>query len=465
MRRNRRALVIAAMATSLVVVPGNAGAQQEPPHAATQEIDTTLDYVCGEAGPVTLRVTATLPSAGVVGEPIEPEAVGLEVTVPAPALAGLPGAAAVTAVTRLDVQPEEWTAVLSDPVPLADPAVLVGVTTAPPVTTPRVVGDLTFAAGGLTVEITGYAGDGAPTEPPTVELTCVLDPAETAVLAVVPVAAPTPGRVPSPEPGERGQQDRDTPSAAAPPVAAAPPPPECFHLPGAPPEYRAPFCAKVTGRANVAKLDAAVRQPTGLVNITATNLMVRCPDDPNVACQKALALPELNGESKYPPATGSFYAFGFMPATGTMQLTQIGFADIYLWSKRTPIPGQPGEYEGLTTVKVKLSVQILDATVNGVPVPVGPDCRSSVPIDAVFTASYSGPDKYSITKGGPLMGTVTIPPFSGCGTTEDLDPILTGLISGPGNYVRLYQAAVCTITGNNFGCPPAEPEDPKYPAP
>ncbi|MFC4853371.1 DUF6801 domain-containing protein [Actinophytocola glycyrrhizae] len=462
MRRNRRALVIAAAATSLVVVPGNAGAQQEPPRTEPLVIDTSLDYVCGEAGPVTLRVTASFPSAGVAGEPVEPGDVGLELTVPATALAGLPDAAGVTAVTRLGVLPETWTAVLSDAVPLADPVVLGGTVTVPPVTAPP-VGDLTFTAGDLAVEITGYAGDGTPTEPPAIDLTCVLDPAETAVLAVVPVEAParTPKRAPSPEPGEPGRQDQ--PGEGLPSLAAAPPPAECYHLPDAPPEYRAPFCANVNGRANIAKLDAAVGQPTGLVNITATNLMIRCPDDPSVICQKALALPELNGEPKYPPAPGSFYAFGFVPATGTMQLTQLGVADIYLWSKRTPIPGQPGEYEGLTTVKVRLSAQILDATVNGVPVPVGPDCRSAVPIDAVLTASYSGPDKYSITQGGPLMGTVTIPPFSGCGTTEDLDPILTGLISGPGNHVRLYQGAVCTITGNNFGCPPEEPVDPKYP--
>lgn len=455
MRRNRRALAIAAAATSLVVVPANAGAQQAPPPEPLV-VDTSLDYVCGEAGPVGLRVTATLPPTGVTGEPVGPSDVGLEVTVPAAALAGLPGAASATAVTRLDVLPEQWTAVQSDPVPLADPVVLGGNVTAPPVTaTP--MGDLTFAAGDLTVEITGYTGDGTPTEPPAVDLTCVLDAGETAVLAVVPVEPPAPGRVPSPAPGKRGQQDQGAPSIAA------PPPPECYPLPGVPPEYRAPFCAKVNGRANIAKLDAAVRQPSGLTNITATNLMVRCPDDTAVACQKALALPELDGEPKYPPAPGSFYAFGFMPATGTMQLTQLGLADVYSWSKRTQIPGQPGEYEGLTTVKVRLSAQILDATVNGVPVPVGPDCRTAVPIDAVFTASYSGPDKYSINKGGPLMGTVTIPPFSGCGTTEDLDPILTGLISGPGNYVRLYQARVCTILGNNDGCPPEEPVDPKYP--
>ncbi|MFI7679704.1 DUF6801 domain-containing protein [Actinophytocola sp. NPDC049390] len=465
MRRNRRALVIAGVAISLVVVPGNAGAQREPLHGEPQVIDTSLDYVCGEAGPVTLRVTATLPAAGVVGAPVEPVDVGLAVTVPATALAGLPGAASVTAVTRLDVHPERWSAV-SDPVPLADPVVLGGTVTAPPVTPPS-AGQVTFAAGDLTVAITGYAADGTPTEPPVAGLTCVLDPAETAELAVVPVGAPprTPERVPSPAPEEPGQPDRGAPSATAPSVAA-PPPPECYRLPDTPPVYRTPFCAKVNGRANIAKLDAAVYQPTGTINIAATNLMInRCPEKPPVGCQDALVLPELDGEPKYPPATGSFFAFGFVPATGTMQLTQIGLADVHQWSKLTPIPGRPGEYEGLTKVNVKLSAQIIEARVNGVPVPVGPDCRSAVPIDAVFTASYSGPDKYSITKGGPLMGTVTIPPFSGCGVTEDLDPILTGLISGPGNHVRLYQGPVCAVTGNNSGCPPAEPVDPKYPAP
>jgi hypothetical protein len=458
-------LVIAAAATSLVLLPGMAGAQRVPLQPGPQVIDTSLDYVCGEAGPVTLRVTATFPAKGLAGEPVEPEGVGLELSVPAAALAGLPGAAGATAMTSLDVQPGTWTAVQSDPVPLADPVVLGGTVTTQPVT-PVEAGDVTFTAGGLSVEITGYDETGTPTEPPTIALTCVLDPAETAVLAVVPVEAParTPERVPSPEPGEQGQQDQP-PRADGAPSIAADPPPECYRLEEAPVDYRAPFCAKVNGFANVAKLDAAIRQPTALVNITATNFIIRCPEDVNVACQKALAAPELNGETKYPPAKGSFYAFGFVPTTGTMQLEQLGAADIYLWSKRTPIPGQPGEYEGLTTVKVKLVAQVTETFVNGVKLDVGPNCKSAVPIDAVFTASYSGEDKYSITKGGPLMGTVTIPPFSGCGVSEDLDPILSGLISGPGNYVRLYQGAVCTITGNHFGCPPAETEDPKYPEP
>jgi hypothetical protein len=41
---------------------------------------------------------------------------------------------------------------------------------------------------------------------------------------------------------------------------------------------------------------------------------------------------------------------------------------------------------------------------------------------------------------------------------EDLDPVFTGLISGPGNFVKLTQGPVCTIGGNNNGCPPTKPQ-------
>lgn len=439
--RIRRTLpiVIAGIVGTLALAPGNAGAQREP-----LLVDTTLDYVCAEVGPVTVRVTATLPAAGKVGEPVEPSRAGIEVSVPAAAFAGLPGAATVTSVTRLEVLPETWSAVLSDPVPLADPVALAGEVTAPPVT-PSAAGDLAFSAGNLIVTVAGYTADGVKTEPPSVSLTCVLGPEEAAELAVVPVGAQdgTTEATPPPATGERVPRDPGTLA-----VAAAPPPPECYKIPGNPAEYTDSFCAYLTGYSNVKKLNASVLQPAGIVNINATKFIRVCPEGTGTLCQKALVLPELDGKPQLPPAPGSFFAFGFIPTTGTMQLTQIGKADVYLWSTTRP------PYRGLTTIKVKLTAQIFDVAVNGVPLDVGDDCRTAEPIDAVFTATY---DDYSITKGGLLKGTVTIPPFSGCGVSEDLDPIFTGLISGPGNYVKLTQGAVCTVGGNNNGCPPVKP--------
>ena len=50
-----------------------------------------------------------------------------------------------------------------------------------------------------------------------------------------------------------------------------------------------------------------------------------------------------------------------------------------------------------------------------------------------------------------------IPPFTGCGVGEDLDPLLTGLISGKDNYVKMTQGAICDIRTERT-CPPAPPE-------
>jgi hypothetical protein len=431
--------------TTLALAPGTAGAQQEP-----LLVETSLDYVCAEAGPVTVRVAASLPATGTVGEPVEPSQVDVEVTVPAAALAGLPNAASVTSVAKLEVLPETWTAVLSEPVPLADPVVLGGTVTAPPVT-PEQAGDLAFVAGNLAVTVTGYTAEGAPTEPPAVDLACVLDPAETGEFATVPVSGLEGTAVPVPPSGTPVERDSGSPPA----IAAGPAPDWCFRLrplfPEIPATHSQSFCTLLTGYSNVKKLKASVFQPPAQINIAATNLITNrtCAEGPAFYCQKALTLPELNGKPQLPQAPGSFFTLGFIPTSGTMQLTQIGFAEVYLYTTIV----RP--YKGVATIKVKLSAQILNdpmPEVNGVPLDVGPNCRTAEPIDAVFTAVY--PD-YSITEGGEMTGTVTIPPFSGCGVSEDLDFLFTNVISGPGNYVKLTQGPVCYFTGNLRGCPPA----------
>src|SRR5262245_3098096 len=118
--RTRLALpIIAGLVGSLALAPGTAGAQREP-----LLINTSLDYVCASAGPVTVRLPGSLPATGKVGEPVEPSHVGVDVTVPAAALAGLPAAVSVTSFAELDVAPQKWSATVSDPVPLTDPVTL-----------------------------------------------------------------------------------------------------------------------------------------------------------------------------------------------------------------------------------------------------------------------------------------------------------------------------------------------------
>ena len=59
----------------------------------------------------------------------------------------------------------------------------------------------------------------------------------------------------------------------------------------------------------------------------------------------------------------------------------------------------------------------------------------------------------------PLKGKVTIPEFTGCGTQgDDLDPLLNGTISGPGNMLHMTQGILGTWNkhkpGDCQGCRP-----------
>lgn len=54
----------------------------------------------------------------------------------------------------------------------------------------------------------------------------------------------------------------------------------------------------------------------------------------------------------------------------------------------------------------------------------------------------------------------TIPAFSGCGVTEDLDPLFTGTVSGPDNYLKLMMGTLCA-PAEPFLCPPIVPPLPE----
>lgn len=454
-----RRVVLAVAGAAAALAVGSAGVAVAGAQPDQRQVEVTLDYRCDQpATTLTLRVTATVPTQGSAGRPITPADVTLTVTVPPDAVTPLTSAGAVTAtaVVRLDttiaqgdaVATANWGAAQDAPVPLGEAAVFTGAVTPEPVTAGA--GDLSFAAGPLVATITGLTADGAATDPPSVALTCAPAPDQDVVLAVVPVTVPSHGDVSVP-PGAADDgvsvggkpADKTAPSIAA----VGPVPPECHPIEPPPNQTgHQNYCANLAGYTNVNLLNASVLQPAGLINIAAGNPVANC-EAPKRYCQKATALPNLGGELMYPPAPGSFYSFGFVPTTATMQLTQIGPATVDLWFTAT-LP-----YQGEAVAKIKLSVRIFDATVNGVPLDVGPNCRTAVPIDAELTATYP---TYSITQGGVLQGMVTIPPLSGCGVTEDLDRILSHLVSGRNNFVKMTQGIVCAL-GNGFNCPPNIP--------
>lgn len=107
-----------------------------------------------------------------------------------------------------------------------------------------------------------------------------------------------------------------------------------------------------------------------------------------------------------------------------------------------------------------MSLRIYDVRVNGVPLDVGPNCRTSSPLDVQMKGTKP---EYTVNDGGILRGTFKIPPFTGCGVGEDLDSLFTASISGPDtppyNYIKLVQGRPCILTTHRNCTPDNMPVD------
>ncbi len=141
----------------------------------------------------------------------------------------------------------------------------------------------------------------------------------------------------------------------------------------------------------------------------------------------------------FPVAHSSVLSFGAIPITADLHLTQLKRNGLYLpivvHSKtQTVFPFKAYPTHAVGDVNVRIS----NVRVDQVPLNVGPNCHSAVPMHLNLVGLSP---KYTLFQGGPLKGTVTIPPFTECGTGGDnLDPLLTGMISGPGNKIVQMQS-------------------------
>jgi hypothetical protein len=419
------------------------------PVTGTQTFDIAFGYDCSfptEPGPATVRVTASAPVRARVGQLVRLTDASITVSM-SPAVVADLGAITVGGTANLAVDGGAWLGSAPDaPVPAEGDLVLTVPVQVPEVTATK-AGDLVLTAAELEISLAPKLGDGTPTDPPVVSLACVPAPGQDTVIGAIAVTggwtsapAPPPDDVPT---------DPDAPGVTPPVVIQGEVPAECHVITPPPGRLGAPLCAYLTGFANVAKLNAAVLQPPGIVNIAATTFQLNCKPG-RLACQQAHVEPSFEGKPQLPPATSSFLPFGFVPTTGSMELTQLEPAFVDLVFTIT-FPRQ-----GTAVAKARMVARVFDVEVDGVPLDVGDNCRTSEPMDVVLTADAAN---YSISEGGVLEGVVTIPPFSGCGTTENLDPVVSGLVSGPGNYIKMTQGNVCTIT-SGFRCPPDIP-DPK----
>lgn len=258
----------------------------------------------------------------------------------------------------------------------------------------------------------------------------------------------------------------------------------------------APTAAPVAGWADAAKLGGAavvgwpdtgyaspIGSDEGHQQTTAANVKDPTGNTETYRCDKVTDQLDYQGLRELPPFRATFASFGFAPVTATVTLQQAGplnRADC-LESDGATSPDCPPVTEIVSTKlggtstfgrtndawavsAVQLTMRLSDVTVNGTPLDVGDGCRSDGELTSpgnpinpsqvvMFGSNIPGvgpaPDFTNVLLGpNALAGTVTIPPFTGCGAGGDnLDPLLTASVSGSGNQAKIIQGAVSA-------CPP-----------
>ncbi|MEU0132788.1 DUF6801 domain-containing protein [Streptomyces sp. NPDC006296] len=474
----RRRTVRGAAAAAAVLLGGMVPGAQAV--SGVQEIDLELAYTCelpeGEQ-PVTVRITGELPESARPGEAVQPEGVALETTLPEGAIPVPDGstAASVSAEATLAVEvsqrdqhaPVEWIGTTAGSVPVPEEGDLPLTTSGTvPYVKPGGSGDLGFDAGALSLELTLRTAGGTPAEPPAVSLECSVDPGQETRLAGIAVSG---------EGGEGGEGGEDGDGASASAPSATAPAGRGKADGGTAPEVGAraeqpaadaPPCvgdvnddlnlnAYVAGYANVTKLDGATKFPPACTQIAQgpTRVDLSEPGFTHIY-QDSTVLLDYRGEPRLPPASGTFLTFGFMPTTATLEMTQVppgtdaeGTPD-YNVKSHLVVDWSDFSNTGVTTIDLDLMLRLRDVEVNGVPLDVGDDCRTSKPftlsLEGRMTAKDGVTTGYTLATGGVLTGSVTLPPFNGCGTGgEDLDSLFTASLSGVPGHVKQVQGAPC----------------------
>lgn len=215
--------------------------------------------------------------------------------------------------------------------------------------------------------------------------------------------------------------------------------------------------AWLTGLADVAKLHGAALVGPALAEVVALTEVKICPGQ---TIELSTEVPDFHGKPEFPPMTATFLAFGFVPVTATIQLSQLGIGIL-----KVSIAGSlSGAGPYVASTRVQLNVKVLKVKVNGVPLSVGGDCGTAGPgiasLSSINPSGLPGRNFWSVFTGGPLSGTVDLPHFAHCGVNGDnLDPILDASISGPQNFTKLIQGAPCIIQSPlTTTCPPAIPK-------
>jgi hypothetical protein len=467
---------IAAVGLTVAAAAVAAAATAGPP-ATQQRASAQVTYTCPQSsGPLSVPVTiaATVPVRMTSGQPVRPAAAQLTIHLP-PALvtslaaghnATLDGTAQLSVVVAQGKSQAtaSWAELSWPSATLPASGGLTLTASGPvPAVQPRATGPLTFTVAGLSLILTPHPRAGTGTNSPgqqPVTLACA--PAAGQKLTLATVAA-SPGKHKKAKTAARHKQfcpKQPKGGYKLNPRFKPPPFPKGKHIIVHRPTPSL-GCAFAAGYADVRKLNGASR--LGPVTVAAT---VAIKVDYNFATSTYFQ-EDSAGELDYrscvrhrctikhglPPTQATFLAFGFVPATATMHLDEIGTLDLFGVGTTTALKVQYSWAE--------MRLTISNVKVNGVSLNVGPNCQTVHPVTIELFGRAPG---YALQTGGPLDGNVNIPAFKDCGVGENLDPlfgtvrhgVLVGSISGPGNFSILTQGNLCTPASDS-GCPPRLP--------
>ncbi|HET7014961.1 MAG TPA: DUF6801 domain-containing protein [Streptosporangiaceae bacterium] len=467
---SRRSAVASVITVTAITLAGAAGIAADAPGAsAAQSVNADLSYRCqspGGAFPASVTVVASFPATAPAGQPVEPIGLHLVAQLPAAAAAYLTslGASSVTGSGTLsstqastpktgttktskpsDPMLAQWPLRLN-PTHLAadEPLQLAAITltgrNATPATNgqPPKPGLTTITADSLAFDLSLAGTAARPATPAMVQLSCALASPAGSKLASVQL-----------------HQTRN----------ARPTKKKKLKIPRGCGKIKvvgdgAATCAYLTGYADVAKLiGAALLQPAppakpGLANVDFAEHHKFAKGKLIVRSTGRLFY---KGKAELPPITATLLAFRFVPVTATLLIRELGPIIIISDSGITGLP-----FPITVVATAKVSIQITKVKVNGVPLAVGPHCGTASPVTLRLVGkgfNTQPPRGYTVPTGGALQGRVTIPRFSGCGVSENLDPLFTGSISGKGNFVKQTQGKLCgPAQPADFFCPPPVPK-------
>lgn len=502
MRGTRRHALGTAAATTLFSLAGlTVGVRP-----ASGDIGAELSYTCTTpAGlkKIGLQIAGSVPASGAVGRAIEFGRIKLTANIDSADLSafvtsqqtsetgapGAPSSVGVTGTAKLSVSvaqggrvtDAQWSPfpIQSAGDPHADKLKIAGTQTVPPLI-PGAPEKVSLLAGALDLTLSSASGQSA-ADP----VSCT--PSGTAELASIDIGE---GRTAAPSQGRAGSDGLAGVTGNAPfaqdeagcRVLVVPPgyfnDDPALNLdsvpekvpPGVPPPIPGagvPQCLNLTGFTNSNKLAGAI--PVASESISRRVLQSR-PIGTIYVQQRGVALATPR-ESR-----ATLLGFGFMPTTATVKAEQVpgqngdrlaNFRNDLYQPSATAIPDFTVEDRAdRVWARANVSVLATDTSINGVPLDLGPNCRSAR--NALELKAFLGNDhlgKQPITLGGRYTGRLTIPPFQNCGVGEDLSPLLTATASGGNNFVSLDSSPWCDPTRgsadpNCVGDPPGPPTTP-----